>query len=102
MEDQDNKIRITVTIAGRPYPLKINAEDEPVILRLIKEVNEKIRQFQTAYKSKDKQDLVAMSLLTYALDLHKSRSKTAASIASDSLSDSILQIDSLLNELLVD
>ena len=51
MDNQDNKIRMTVIIAGRPYSLKVEAEDEPVILRLTKEINDKVKQFQTTYKS---------------------------------------------------
>ncbi len=101
MEEQSEMIRITVVIAGRPYPLKINSNDESVVRRLVKEVNEKIRQFQLTYKNKDKQDCLSMSLLTYALDLHKSRSKTASSLSANQLSASLQEIDTLLDELLL-
>jgi len=89
MDNQDNKKRITVVIAGRPYSLKVKTEDEPVILRLTKEINVKIRQFQSTYANKDKQDLLAMTLLNYSVDLHP-------------LADSLQAIDNLLDDLLVD
>ncbi|MCB0570173.1 MAG: cell division protein ZapA [Phaeodactylibacter sp.] len=72
MQDQESK-NITVLIAGRPYPLKINESDEPAIRRIVKEVNEKVNRFQLAYTNKDKQDCLSMALLTYAVDLHKAK-----------------------------
>ena len=102
MEAQSEMIRITVVIAGRPYPLKINSNDEPVIRRLVKEVNDKVKQFQLTYKDRDKQDCLSMSLLTYALDLHKSKSKTASTPSANQLSDSLQEIDTLLDALLED
>jgi len=62
MEVEDEMVRITVLIAGRPYPLKINKKDEPTIRRLVKEANDKVQEFQQLYK-KDKQDLLSMPLL---------------------------------------
>ena len=101
MDNQDNKIRMTVIIAGRPYSLKVEAEDEPVILRLTKEINDKIKQFQTTYRGKDKQDLLAMTLLTFTVDLHKARTKTTTDLSANHLSDSLQEIDNLLDNLLV-
>ena len=69
--EEKNSINITVLIAGRPYPLKIEAEDEVAIRQMIKEVNDKINRFQLTYTKKDKQDCMAMALLTYAIDLNK-------------------------------
>ena len=100
MDNQDNKKRITVIIAGRPYSLKVKAEDEPVILRLTKEINVKIRQFQATYTNKDKQDLLAMALLNYSVDLYKAKTKTAANLPSNPLADSLQEIDNLLDDLL--
>ena len=103
MDNQDNKKRITVVIAGRPYSLKVKAEDEPVILRLTKEINVKIRQFQSNYVNKDKQDLLAMTLLNYSVDLHKLRTKnTTNPPSSNPLADSLQAIDNLLDDLLVE
>lgn len=101
MDNQDNKKRITVVIAGRPYSLKVKAEDEPVILRLTKEINVKIRQFQSTYTNKDKQDLLAMTLLNYSVDLHKARTKTT-NLPTNPPADSLQEIDNLLDNLLVE
>lgn len=99
MEEQDSK-QLTVTIAGRPYPLKIKANDEPVIRRIVKEVNDKINRFQLAYPNREKQDCLAMALLAYAVDLHKTPSPTETAPAPD-LSDKLSRIQTLLDEALV-
>lgn len=64
-------MNITVLIGGRPYPLTVEAKDEPLIRRVVKEINEKINEFQLTYKQSDKQDCLTMALLTYAVDLAK-------------------------------
>lgn len=97
MEDLDSK-QLTVTIAGRPYPLKIKANDEPVIRRIVKEVNEKVNKFQLTYPNREKQDCLAMALLAYAVDLHKATSQQHAS--SPDLSEKLSRIQSLLDEAL--
>jgi len=95
MEGQSSK-NITVIIAGRPYPLKIKVEDEPSIRRIVKEVNEKINRFQLTYTNKDKQDCLAMAILTYAVDLHKSRQNAAQDTT---LANKLSQLDELLDQL---
>ena len=80
MEDQDSK-QITLTIAGRPYPLKIKATDEAVIRKIAKEVNEKVNLFQLNYPNRDKQDCLAMALLAYAVDLYKASRRHDAPMA---------------------
>ncbi len=97
MEELDSK-QLTVTIAGRPYPLKIKANDEGVIRQIVKEVNEKVNKFQLTYANREKQDCLAMALLAYAVDLHKATSLTAAS--SPEISDRLSRIESLLDEVM--
>ncbi len=98
MEEKDS-LQLTVTIAGRPYPLKIKTSDEPVIRRIVKEVNEKVNRFQLTYPNREKQDCLAMALLAYAVDLHKaSSSQTTAS--SPELSKKLTHLEALLDEAL--
>lgn len=98
MEEETTK-NITVLIASRPYPLKISVADEPVIRKIVKEVNEKVNRFQLAYTNKDKQDCLSMSLLTYAVDLHRNKQSVTASIKAE-LSERLDQVENLLDELL--
>lgn len=72
-----NIINITVIIGGRPYPLKIQSTDEASIRRIVKELNDMINRFQALYHNRDKQDFLAMTLLTYAVELHKAKQTTS-------------------------
>ena len=60
-----------VMIAGRSYPLKVKEQDMDSIRQVVEDINDKIKDFQLTYINKDKQDCLAMALLTYAVDLHK-------------------------------
>jgi len=95
MEDKE-ALNITVLIGGRPYPLKIKAGDEHTIRKIVKEINEKVNSFQLTYSQKDKQDCLAMALLTYAVDLQKARQTRV----DKDVADKIHQIDTLLNAVL--
>jgi cell division protein ZapA (FtsZ GTPase activity inhibitor) len=103
MSDSTNNI--TVIIAGRPYPLRIKEGDEPIIRRIVKEVNDKIALFQNTYPRKDRQDWMSMALLTIAVDLHKLQA-TATQPASVpvpvedlQLTERLSQLDSVLSSL---
>jgi len=100
MDDQDLK-STSVMIAGRSYPLKIQSSDEAEIRDIVKEVNEKVMAFSTTYTKKDKQDCMAMVLLTYAVDLHKLQKEGNSGLAaSEEVSESILNLEGLLDNLL--
>ncbi len=92
MAEQD-LINITVLIAGRPYPLKVKPDDESTVRMVVKEINDKINRFQITYAQKDKQDCLAMTLLTYAVELQKSISTQP----DDEFVDKVNHIDALLN-----
>lgn len=96
MEELDSK-QLTIIIAGRPYPLKIKAKDEPVIRRIAREINEKINKFQLTYPGREKQDCLAMALLAYAIDLHKAASRPDA--PSPEISDRLSRIQAILDQL---
>jgi cell division protein ZapA (FtsZ GTPase activity inhibitor) len=88
---------ITVVIAGRPYPLKVQAEDEAAIRKIVKEVNDRVNTFQLTYTHKDKQDCLAMALLTYAVDLFKS---TQSEDGQALLAARLSRVETLLDDLL--
>ncbi len=60
---------IIVVIAGRPYPLRVAAQDEVGLRELVKEINQRFNDFQIKYSDRDKQDCLVMTLLTYADEL---------------------------------
>ncbi|NJN33046.1 MAG: cell division protein ZapA [Saprospiraceae bacterium] len=92
----DGTTNITVLIAGRPYPLKIKEGDEPIIRRIVKEVNDKIALFQNTYPRKDRQDWFAMTLLTYAVDVHKAQNQAVTVGIDEQATERLSHIDALL------
>ena len=57
---------ITVTIAERPYRLKIEESEEEVVRNSAKLINKKISEYSQVYFYKDKQDLLAMVALDFS------------------------------------
>jgi cell division protein ZapA len=98
MEEQENK-HITVLIAGRPYPLKIKAGDEPIIRKIIKEINDQLNRFQLTYTNKDKQDCLSMAVLTYAVDLYKAE-QSVTDVSNPTISNQLAELDKMLDQLL--
>ena len=68
MEEPQSIVSTKVEIAGRVYPIKVQKDELEQVQRIAEEVNDQIRSFQKAYPSKDIQDYLSMSLLTYAVD----------------------------------
>ena len=96
---EENMIKITVILAGRPYPLRIKAADEPAVRKIVKEVNDKITTFQSAYPGRDKQDGLSMTILTYAFDLYKLR-QDRSDAQESGVNSHLNRIDDLLDQLL--
>ncbi len=58
---------IDIEIAGRNYPLLVEKDEEVEILKLVSHLNIEILEMQSRYGAKlNKQDILAMLLLTYA------------------------------------
>lgn len=98
MEGNDVK-QLTIVIAGRPYPLKVQKADEPTIRRIVKEINDKVNDFQLTYVNKDKQDCLAMAILTYAVELNQQKQSALAS-NDDQVAMRLEQLDKSLSKLL--
>ena len=61
-------IAISALIGDRSYRIKIRPEDEEVVRRTLKIVNDKIIEFKTQFAGKDMQDYIAMVLVWYATE----------------------------------
>lgn len=62
----ENKINISVSIAGRPYNLTIDRKDEEGVREAVNRVNKAIQEYSDAFEYKDHQDLFAMMSLQFA------------------------------------
>jgi cell division protein ZapA len=59
-------ISIAVVLAGKPYRLSVQPEEEAPIREAAKAVNERINRFQLQYSRVDKQDALALVVLQFA------------------------------------
>lgn len=60
------ELSIKVTIGNRVYPLTIKPQEEESIRKAAKLVNENIKELESSYAVRDKQDLLAMTALYFA------------------------------------
>lgn len=97
--EESNMITITVVIAGRPYPLRVNAEEEAAIRKIVKEVNDKVNHFQMTYTDRDKQDCLSMVALTYAVESFKMQQQVSSEVPTG-VAYRLTELDQLLEKLL--
>lgn len=58
---------IDIELAGRSYPVLLDKTEELALIELIQQLNNDIAELQRRYGTKlDKQDILAMLLITYA------------------------------------
>lgn len=70
-------IPVNIIVADRSYRLKIEPEDEEMVRKTMKLINEKIIEFKTNFAGKDMQDYVSMVLLWFATEQQKPTPKMA-------------------------
>lgn len=90
---------IIVVVAGRPYPLRIAAQDEAGVRALVNEINKRFNDFQVRYANKDTQDCLVMTLLTYADELRSARSLADTSLEGD-FAQRLKALDTLVDSML--
>ncbi|WP_018613614.1 cell division protein ZapA [Segetibacter koreensis] len=90
-------IPINIIVADRSYRLRIEPEDEEMVRKTIKKLNEKIVDYKTNFAGKDMQDYVSMVLLWYATEQQK---PTPTEIYNTSSQEKLNKIEELLNKTL--
>ncbi|MBS7566428.1 cell division protein ZapA [Mucilaginibacter sp. Bleaf8] len=90
------EISIKINIADRVYPLKVSMEEEELIRRAAKLINDRIKEFQENYAVKDKQDLLSMCVLHYATASLKAERKVT--VEDTTVAEKVYQLDHMLNE----
>lgn len=88
------EISIKITISDRIYPLKVNMEEEEIVRRAAKIINERIKDYQENYAVRDKQDLLSMAVLHYATAVLRTEHKVQHQ--DTAVADKVEELDSLL------
>lgn len=87
-------IAISAVIADRSYRIKVRPEDEEVVRKTLKTINDKIIEFKTQFAGKDIQDYISMVLIWYATEQNAG---TAKGIENESLTEQLESIEKLLD-----
>ncbi len=90
-------IAATIVIGDRNYRIKMNPEDEEVVRKTVKTINEKILEYKTHFAGKDMQDYIAMVLIWLATE----RSQDSSALPPDlfqRLADMEKSIDNQLSK----
>ncbi len=64
----DTLIPVTIVIGDRTYRLKIEPQDEEVVRKTVKIINDKIIEYKTQFAGKDMQDYTSMVLIWFATE----------------------------------
>jgi cell division protein ZapA (FtsZ GTPase activity inhibitor) len=89
-------ISIKINIADRVYPLKVNTEEEEIIRRAAKLINDRIKDYQENYAVKDKQDLLSMCVLHYATTSLKAEKQVL--VEDTEVTEKVYQLDQMLSD----
>lgn len=90
----ESLIAATVVIGDRSYRIKIRPEDEEVVRKTIKNINDKILEFRTQFAGKDMQDYIAMVLAWYATEQNTA---VAVEVEKANLEDQLNTIEKMLD-----
>ena len=92
-----NLIPISAVIGDRSYRIKIQPDDEEVVRKTLKMINEKILEFRTLFAGKDMQDYIAMVVIWFATE---QLAQQAAGIEQEGIEERMSKIESLLDEMM--
>lgn len=87
-------IAISALVGDRTYRIKIQPEDEEVVRKTLKTINDKILEFKTQFAGKDMQDYIGMVLVWYATEQHAG---VAAGIKQENLAEQLNTIEKMLD-----
>ena len=85
---------LSISYSGKTN--KTNEEDEEMVRKTLKNINDKIIEFKTQFAGKDMQDYISMVLIWHATQLKENKS---VSISND-LMDSLLKMEKQLDEVI--
>jgi len=91
-----DELAITVKIADRPYRMTVKTEEEEVIRKAARLINEKITEYANTYAFNDNQDLLAMVSLWFATTSLKAQ--TDVSSDNDDLINGLKTLEKMLSE----
>ena len=89
-------IPINVVIGDRTYRIKIEPQDEEVVRKTLKLINDKVIEYKTQFAGRDMQDYIAMVVLWYATQPATEGSPEVNRTVLDALARMEQQLDKVL------
>ncbi|UEG50370.1 cell division protein ZapA [Ferruginibacter lapsinanis] len=89
-------IPVNILIGDRTYRIKTNPEDEEIIRRTLKTINDKIIEFKTQFSGKDMQDYIAMVMIWYATQANAGHNPSVEK----EMQEALQKIEQKINEVL--
>jgi len=93
----EEMIPITITIADRNYRIKVEAQNEELVRKTIKFLNDKVHEFKQNYAGKDMQDYVSMVMAWYAT---QDQAVVAQHISEDTVQKELNSIEAMIDKAL--
>lgn len=90
------ELSIKINIADRFYPLVVTPQQEETVRKAARLINDKLKHLQQEFAVKDKQDMLAMTVLELTTELLQLKSSNLTE--DKSLSDKLTEIEQLLAE----
>lgn len=91
-----SKLKINISIASRVYPLTIDREEEEAFRAAAVTIDKIIKKYEENYAVRDKQDLLAMASLQFAVRL-SSLESSAVSVDKE-VADQLDELNQLLSD----
>lgn len=86
---------LNVTIGDRNYRIKVLPENEGMVRKTLKLINDKIIEFRGQFAGKDMQDYIAMVLLWFATQ----PSEAMNDLSKEELAESLKNLEDIVREL---
>jgi cell division protein ZapA (FtsZ GTPase activity inhibitor) len=85
---------VKISIAGRTYPIKVDATEEAFVNEAAELINKKVASLEKGFVVKDKQDLLALTALQFATQYLEAQTKVVDD--KDGLIAQLIEVDDLL------
>jgi len=93
----EEMIPVNILLADRTYRIKKSRDDEKIVKKTVKLINDKIIEFKTNFSGKDMQDYIAMVIIWYAT---QNANVDNPSVLIEQLTDRLSKIEAQLDKAL--
>jgi len=94
----DNKLSIRINIGDKYYPMRIHRDEEELIRKAAKIINDKLTQYRTKYAERDMVDLLAMTALQYTKNFLIKDTENNLSHVNDEIRQINVELEDYINQ----